>query len=138
MNKKGLTLVEVSIVVVIMSILAMIALPSVQLSVKRGDEIELKRVLRKTREAIDKYWENQNKITPGGIDGLKYPKDLQTLLDNKILRNLPVDPMTGEGEWHFISSTDDKDSKETNGDNIWNLRSISEDLAIDGTEYSTW
>ena len=138
MNKRGFTLVEISIVIVVMSILAMVALPSIKLTVKRRDEMELKRVLRKTRDAIDRYWKDQDKINSRGLDALKYPKDLETLVDKKYLRNIPTDPITGKKEWRFISSTDDKDSKVTNGDNVWDLRSTSEELAINGSKYSEW
>ena len=138
MNRRGLTLVEVSIVITIMAILAMIALPSMKLTVKRGDELELKRVLRNTREAIDRYYKQQEEINGGGIEALNYPKNFEAMIEAKVLRTIPVDPIAGKAEWRFISSTDDILSKETNGDNLWDLRSLSEDTAINETLYSSW
>ena len=138
MKDRGFTLIEVSIVMVVMSILAMVALPSVKLAVKRRDEMELRRVLRNTREAIDRYWRDKDRVSPGGIDALKYPKSLQVLVDEKYLRVIPIDPMSGKREWRIISSTDEPDSEETNGDNVWDIKSLSEGVAIDGSKYSEW
>ena len=94
-DKKGVTLIELLITLVIIFILASIALPLTKVSAKRIRELELRQVLRTMRTAIDKFrndWARDQNILLGplcvknqtsckestGITG--YPKTLETLL----------------------------------------------------------
>jgi general secretion pathway protein G len=53
------------------------------------------------------------------------------------LRELPKDPMTGEKDWKFRSSFQEKDSSwdETN---VFDVRSNSDEEALNGEKYSDW
>ena len=94
-NKHGVTLIELSITLVILFILASVALPLTKVSTQRAKELELRRVLRTMRTAIDHFrndWARDHNILLGplcvknqtsckestGITG--YPKTLETLL----------------------------------------------------------
>lgn len=137
-SRRGLTLVELAIVLGVLSILAGIALPAVRMNVRRADELELRSSLRQMREAIDRCFRERDEASPGGIDALKYPASLAQLVEEKYLRSIPRDPFSGKAEWRTISSTDGPDSRESNGDNVWDVRSTSEELGLDGTPLAEW
>lgn len=163
-DDKGVTLVELIVVMVVISILASVAMPMYRLSVKRAKEYELKRDLRMMRDAIDDYkrfvdngW--IRKETDSG-----YPRDMEILVDGveitnravapqqtnwnppgqlpekyKFLRKIPVDPMTGSEDWDMISNADAaSDGGFSLGSDVFDVRSKSEDTALDGTKYNEW
>lgn len=137
-RRSGLTLVETAISVAVLSILALVALPGMKLAAKRADEYELRAALRAMRSAIDRHFDAEHALNPGGIDALKYPKSLEALIERRLLRRIPEDPLSGKAEWRFIASTDPPDSRYTTGDNVWDVRTLSEATALDGTRYDTW
>ncbi len=58
---------------------------------------------------------------------------------NKIyLRQMPIDPMTGESDWKIRSSYQDKDSENWDEINVFDIRSSSEEEGLNGEKYSTW
>jgi general secretion pathway protein G len=54
------------------------------------------------------------------------------------LREIPVDPMTGKAEWKLRSSYQDKDSDNWDEVNVFDVRSASEDTALNGEKYADW
>jgi general secretion pathway protein G len=54
------------------------------------------------------------------------------------LRELPVDPMTGEKDWKFRSSYQSVDSDNWDDVNVFDVRSNSKDEALNGEKYSDW
>jgi general secretion pathway protein G len=54
------------------------------------------------------------------------------------LREIPVDPMTGEKDWVLRSVQDDPDSTAWGGQDVFDVHSSSTDTALDGTKYSDW
>lgn len=146
--ESGLTLVELIIVVAILGILAGAILPVARFEVKRQKEQELRRDLWMMRDAIDAYKDAADKgAFQTQADSFNYPPDLDTLvtgedvLDKKLkfLREIPVDPMTGQKDWDTQSMQDDPDSGESGGgQNVFDVHSKSDGTALDGTKYSTW
>jgi len=145
-----MTMIEILIVMAIISILAAAVFPVSRMTVKRSREIDLKRNLRMMRTAIDRYKEMydagklEQKIGASG-----YPPDLDILVEGvplvsepgkkiKLLRRIPVDPMTGEGNWEFRSHDDAPDSRSWGGKDVFDVHSKSEEAALDGTKYSDW
>lgn len=53
------------------------------------------------------------------------------------LRELPVDPMTGESDWKFRSSYQDGDSS-WDQINVFDVRSSSDEEGLNGEKYSEW
>ena len=54
------------------------------------------------------------------------------------LRELPVDPMTGEKDWKFRSSYQTKDDESWDEINVFDVRSSSDGEALNGEKYSDW
>jgi general secretion pathway protein G len=54
------------------------------------------------------------------------------------LREMPVDPMTGEKEWNFRSSYQAADSENWDEVNVFDVRSKSKEEALNGEKYSDW
>lgn len=54
------------------------------------------------------------------------------------LRELPIDPMTGKNEWKFRSSYQTADSENWDEINVFDVRSASEEEALNGEKYSDW
>jgi general secretion pathway protein G len=56
----------------------------------------------------------------------------------RFLRRIPVDPMTGRAEWGLRAVQDDPDSTSWGGSNVFDVYSLSQGTALDGTRYSDW
>lgn len=54
------------------------------------------------------------------------------------LRDLPVDPMTGEKDWKLRSSFQTKDQDSWDDVNVFDVRSSSDGEALNGEKYSDW
>lgn len=152
-RSRGVTYVELIATAAIMMILASAILPMGRVAVRRQREIELRRELRKMRQAVDLYKQAVDQGQIGGTDvklgSEGYPPDLETLvkgvnrvgaLDRKLkfLRRIPGDPMTGTAEWGLRCYQDDPDSTSWCGDNVWDVYSKSTAKGLDGTSYNTW
>lgn len=151
-TEKGFTLLEMIIVVVIISVLAAVAIPMVETSVKREKELELRRSLRTIRTAIDDYrkFVEENNIKMDE-DTYNYPEELEDLVKGieykdqkaeekikKFLRSIPIDPMTNSTEWGMRSYQDKRDENSWGGENVWDVYTKSERKALDGTYYKDW
>jgi general secretion pathway protein G len=153
-DQRGLTLVELIAVTAIVLILASMAVPVGATLVKRQKEIELRQALREIREALDRFQVDSTRF-PGIKSDLSvaneegYPEELEVLVEGvdtgdaagtklKYLRRMPVDPMTGEQDWATRSSRDQTGSLFTDHVNIFDVRTKSEKIALDGTRYDQW
>ena len=143
----GLTLVELIVTVAILALVAGAAVPVARFEVKRQNERLLRYDLWQMREAIDHYKDAADRnafITK--VDSQGYPPDLQTLVDGvdvqgkkvRWLRRIPVDPMTGKAEWGMRSMQDDPTSDSFGGQNVFDVYSKSDGIALDGTKYKDW
>ncbi|QWV92250.1 type II secretion system GspH family protein [Geomonas oryzisoli] len=158
-NNRGLSLIEMVVTMVILTLLASLIVPSAQLASKRTKEIELRRNLREIRTAIDEYKKNYDKSqadqkTVQVLNATGYPKKLSLLVEGddfgglvkekkKFLRRIPKDPFfKGEGDddtgWGLRSHADEFDSTKWGGEDVFDVHSLSEGVAIDGTKYKDW
>ncbi|HYE64895.1 MAG TPA: type II secretion system protein [Pyrinomonadaceae bacterium] len=63
---------------------------------------------------------------------------LASLKKKIYLRAVPVDPMTGRAEWDLRSSYDAADATSWGGENVFDVRSRSNETALNGEKYSDW
>lgn len=168
MNEKGLTLLELLVTMSIVVILASVAMPLSKVSTKRAQEIELRQHLRVIRSAIDTFkleWNRdgdvllgpvcmKNKLTCKDVTSpYGYPKSLDVLLGVKLtgeeatvrgttirryLRTMPPDPLTGEKDWLLRCYRDSPKSTSWCGEDVYDVMTRSEALALDGTRYQDW
>ena len=146
----GFTIVELAVVAAMIAILTAMVVPVARYTVKRQDEIELRYQLRLMRDAIDKYKQYSDLgLIPVQIGTEGYPPDLKTLVEGvtlvgqldkkqKFLRRIPIDPMTKKDEWGMRSYQDEPDSIAWGGSNVYDVFSLSDGRAIDGTYYKDW
>jgi general secretion pathway protein G len=150
----GYTFVEVLVVSVLLLVLASAVLPLTKVTVQRQREIELRRVLREMRTAIDRFKDAADAQMIAQMDikagSEGYPEKLEVLVEGvrvqgdasgrklKFLRRVPVDPMTKSTEWGFRSYQDDADSTSWGGQNVYDVYSKSDGTALDGTKYRDW
>ncbi len=154
-NQRGLTLVELASVSAIIIIMASVTYPVANTMVKRQKEVELRRALRTIRTALDRFQYDTERFPGIRVQYLDrtneegYPQELKWLYEGvdigdaagttiKYLRRLPLDPITGLAEWDTRSSRDDPKSMFSDGINIFDVRSTSEKVGLDGTRYNTW
>lgn len=153
--QRGFSVAELITVVAIIGILASVAMPIMNFGFRRQKEVELRERLRKITDAIDRYHElriapppNNIKEPPELSQG-EWPKELKDLTEPieltngkkmRLLRERDlIDPMTGKAEWTTLSDTDDPESSMGNGNNVFEVHSKSEALALDGkTHYNEW
>jgi len=159
LNRRGISLIELIVTLIILSILAALILPSAQMTMKRARELELRRDLRIMRTAIDDYKKNYDQAIIEKklflvINESGYPKTLQELVEGgefggltnykkKFLRKIPVDPFNHaqpgeEPKWGLRSYVDQPDSSSWGGEDVYDVYSLSGETAIDGTKYKDW
>lgn len=149
-RQNGFSLVELIVTVAIVSILVGLALPLTRNTIKREREVALRQALREIRTAIDKFKESSDRgliQVKLGTEG--YPESLDILVDGvpqigavdkklKFLRRIPADPMTNSMEWGKRAYQDDPDSSSFGGQNIFDVYTKSQGIALDGTNYKDW
>lgn len=157
----GFSYVELVFVIAILALLAAVATPYLEKNVQRKKELELRQNLRQIRIAIDEYKASadQGKIKKS-IGDSGYPHNLEDLVigveditnpKNKklrFLRRLPVDPMypknlqsnkdiSPEDTWGKRSYASDADNPRE-GDDVYDVYSLSTDVGLNGIPYGQW
>lgn len=153
---RGFTLIELLVTVTIVLILAAMTLPLAETVVKRNREQELRGVLWQIRGALDNYKRaaDEGRIAKNA-DESGYPKKLEDLVEGVedikdpkkrklyFLRRVPRDPFNHDmaipaadtwGKRSYDSPPDDP--KE--GEDIFDVFSLSEGTGINGIPYKEW
>lgn len=146
----GFTLIEMMATLAIISILATGIVPLSQVVYKRTKELELRNNLRVIRTALDQYKKLvDQKIIPKSAAASGYPETLEILVTGvdlqsargekkKFLRRIPKDPVSEDGEWGLRSYADNPDSTIWGGQDVYDIYSVSDKQALDGTFYKDW
>jgi general secretion pathway protein G len=124
---RGFTFVELMVVITIVVILVTMAIPIYSNTIKRSKESVLRQNLFTLRTVIDNYT----------YDKQKAPQALQDLVREGYLRDVPVDPITGNNNWRIVME-DAAQSVNQSEPGIYNVLSSSEKTSLDGTPYSEW
>lgn len=135
-QKIGLTLIELVVCTTIIGILASIAVPISKNVIRYQKESQLKENLQLLREAIDKYYEKYRLQHPDADEDECWPKNLEDLVRAKILRRIPIDPITGKAEWRTISSKDSLTASFSDNYNVFDVRSTATGTTLNGVPYN--
>ncbi|MGH6645582.1 type II secretion system protein [Aquabacterium sp.] len=155
-RQRGFTLIEMVVVVLMVGILASAAMPLAALHKRRAQEADLRQALRTLRTAIDAYkraWDLGHIEKKADESG--YPPNLEALVKGVpdvtspngeriyFLRRLPRDPMADDpavpaaSTWG-LRSYDSPPDAPAPGKDVFDVRSLREGVAIDGTLYQDW
>lgn len=126
-GKKGYTLLELMIVVAIVGILVSLAIPSFQQSAMKAKETALKQNLFTMRAVLDQYYADRG----------DYPDSLESLVEAKYLRAIPMDPLT-KSSTTWVEIYEEQEEGDDSPAGVYDVKSGSEDLARDGTPYKDW
>jgi general secretion pathway protein G len=122
-RRKGFTLVELLVVLAILMLLLKVAVPRYFNGVDRAKEAALKQDLAVTREALDKFYGDQE----------RYPRTLDELVERKYIRKVPVDPITESRDtWVIVPPSGDEPG------NVSDLHSGAPGKSTGGTPYADW
>lgn len=155
-RQRGFTFVELIVTLAIMAVLATVAVPLTQIVAQRQKEQELRLALAQIREALDAYKRasDQGRVeTKLGESG--FPKKLDELWQGVpdrrspngqmlyFLRALPRDPTFADPRvpaaqtWGLRSYASPPDAP-AEGDDVFDVYSLSKKVGLNGVEYSRW
>ncbi|PTT88566.1 type II secretion system protein G [Pelomonas sp. HMWF004] len=121
----GFTLIELIVVMAIVALLAGIAAPRYFQSVERAKANALRSSLTVMREALDKF----------AADKGRYPDSLEQLVQERYLRQVPLDPVTDSPQsWVTLTPPAESEMAGRVGD----VRSGAAGRAADGSLYADW
>lgn len=128
-NTRGFTLIELMVVLTVLLILATLSVPIFQTAIKHAREAVLHDDLYTLRKLIDEFT----------VDKQQAPSSLDDLVEAGYLRGgLPVDPFTGSNETWRTDVEDVPTGPGQAASGVVDVHSGSDEIAIDGTPYSSW
>lgn len=125
---RGFTLVELMVVMLIISILLAIAVPSFIASIRSAREAALREDLHTMRDAIERYTEDKQAA----------PQSLDDLVQAGYLRSVPMDPMTHSTSTWVTAQDDTYQDVDQSQTGITDVHSGSDQMGSDGVPYSQW
>lgn len=115
-------MIELLVVLAIVAMLLGIVAPRYIHQESRAREAALRENLAGLRAAIDYYYGDKG----------RYPARLDVLVQERYLRNIPLDPLTNQRDWQLIPV------EQEGGSAIYDVRSNARGTALDGSAYSAW
>ena len=127
-RQRGFTLVELMVVMLIISILLAIAVPSFISAIRSAREAALREDLHTMRDAIEQYTEDKQAA----------PQSLDDLVQAGYLKKLPIDPMTRHNDTWVADQSDSYSSIDQSQPGIDDVHSGSDQTGSNGIPYSQW
>lgn len=125
-TERGFSLLELVIAMFIIIILLSVAVPTYQRSVQQARETVLKENLWQMRRAIDQYMADKGKLAPS----------VEELVQERYLREKPMDPVLERAEWREIMGPDP--TNEEGDDGLIDVKSLAEGQDSNGVDYSEY
>lgn len=156
MFQRGFTLIELLVTLAILALLGTLVVPVAQVTAQRRDEVELRRSLREIRAGIDAYKKASDEgrvARAAGSSG--YPPRLEMLVEGVrdlrspkqaqiyFMRRLPRDPFHPDPEatdaetWGKRSYASEPDEPKE-GEDVYDVFSLSEKAGLNGIPYNKW
>jgi general secretion pathway protein G len=155
-RRAGVTLVELLVTIAILAIIAMMALPIVEIRVKMDKERELRTALREIRDALDAYRRAHDAGRIARIEGESgYPPSLLGLIRGvtdeadpagrklRFLVEIPGDPFNtdrkvpAEQTWGLRSYASPPEAPRPGAD-VYDVYSLNPGKGLDGVPYREW
>ena len=127
-KRAGFTIIELMVCMAIVLVVISVAVPLYQKSVIRARESVLRQNLTSMRLVIDEYT----------YDKQKAPQQLEDLVREGYLRQMPMDPIAGNSTSWKVIMEDASASASQSEPGIFDVRSSSEKTSLEGTPYSDW
>lgn len=119
---KGFTLIELLVVLAVVALLLSMVAPRYMKQADRAKEAALRENLSALRTAIDQYYGDKG----------QYPAQLDLLVQDRYLRKLPVDPVTGQSSsWQLVRLEGEEAG-------IYDVKSGADGVGLDKTSYHSW
>jgi general secretion pathway protein G len=127
-REAGFTIIELLVVLALISILATMGMAQYRNGQIHAREAVLKTDLFDLRDAIDQYYADKG----------MYPTTLDALVTDGYIRKIPVDPITNAADtWQTVPSEPDPNNP-TASVGVYDVKSGSDQTALDGTPYNNW
>ncbi len=153
-TRRGFTLIELMVCLAVISVLAVVTVPVMELVVQREHERELRQALADLRNALDAYKRAADEGRLGSAHPESgYPARLDVLTegvsDKKagrtvyFLRRIPRDPFAADGRtpasqtWGLRSYASAAHAPRA-GEDVYDVYSLSERTGLNGVPYREW
>lgn len=124
----GFTLIELLVVIAIIGILAAVAVGQYQRNIVKAKEAVLKENLFTIRTQVNNYFSDKG----------RYPGDLQELVEDHYLRDLPYDPISGSRDTWVLDYADLGEDDISTEPGIADVHSGADGYSLNGSAYADW
>ena len=127
-DARGFTLIELLVVIALIGILAVAAVGQYRQSIVRAKEAVLRENLHLMRVQINNYFADKG----------KWPADLQMLVEDRYMKEIPMDPVTQSRETWVTEMAEADEADISTEPGISDVHSGATGMSLDGTSYAEW
>lgn len=126
-DRRGMSLIEMTICLLIALALVEMTVPLAENGVRRARELEARACLRDLRRAIDRWHDDARARSEAPATA--WPPTLSVLVEQRYLRRIPSDPLTGQADWLAIPATGA-------AADVFDVRTRAAGQTLDGVDYA--